>query len=329
MLMVLEKPYPPTDFEHIKGLSTESSFTVRWRPGLDGGRAQTFILRYRITSVQSWINVSIPDNGEEFMNFTLSGLKSGSEYEIVIYSVNSLGQSALSDRLRIRTNETILGVSKTTELPVTGIIMGTLAALILIVILVVVVTIKERGRLVKSSPNWQPPTSNLIENVEGNENKISEISLKVNPHLSGTADAPCKTKEEESNADSEVSNKPGTEYDEINHDEMMKSRSQKYEPITKGKGSVHAYQALDAPITKRQVRYVKDKTVIQKAVPDVGVDKGERQKYESVKKEPGPTCEANDRDSVREDTDNKNLQMHGEGINDGTTCTLEHYVNLP
>ncbi|XP_053379909.1 hemicentin-1-like isoform X3 [Mercenaria mercenaria] len=249
-----EKPYPPTDFEHIEALNTEYSFTVRWKPGLDGGQAQTFVLRYKKISVQTWVNISIPDNDEEFMNYTLSGLASGSEYEIVIYSVNKLGQSAPSE-LRIKTKDIPSDTAKKTELPVTGIILGTLAALILIVILVVVFTIIVRRRLITSRLNKRLTTTNLIEfeNTEDSKDESNKTSQNETTQISEYA--PSSRKEAETNVDYESLKKPETVYEDIDHGEISQPQLQQYEELNKEKGYIHSYEGLDT-VTKRKIDFI-------------------------------------------------------------------------
>jgi hypothetical protein len=100
---VLVKPEPPSNFEHLENSASEESLTVQWKPGLDGGYPQTFILRYRKASEKIWNEISIQHESENTINYTLTGLASGTEYDVEIYSFNKLGQSAPTVTLRIKT----------------------------------------------------------------------------------------------------------------------------------------------------------------------------------------------------------------------------------
>ena len=106
MFFLLVRPEPPTNFEQIRYLVTDNSFTVRWTPGLDGGYPQTFILRYMTSSESEWTEVSIPGQDDEPMNYTLTNLESSTEYRVKIHSRNKLGESVYSDTLHIRTKGT-------------------------------------------------------------------------------------------------------------------------------------------------------------------------------------------------------------------------------
>ena len=99
--LFLDKPDQPISFSFKRQVVTDSSFNVEWKPGSDNGPKQTFILMYRKQSQADWIEVTIPDSGEALMNYTLSNLSSGTDYEVVLYASNQLGNSTESDMLTI------------------------------------------------------------------------------------------------------------------------------------------------------------------------------------------------------------------------------------
>ncbi|XP_053379922.1 nephrin-like isoform X3 [Mercenaria mercenaria] len=343
-----EKPYPPIDFEHIEDLKTESSFTVRWRPGLDGGPAQTFILRYKKVSAHTWVNVSIADKGEEHMNYTLSGLTSGSEYEIMIYSVNKLGRSATSGELRIRTKDIPRGIAKTTELPTMSIILGTLVALITIVILGMVVTIFVRRRLTNSRHNKRLITTKLFayENVEYSKDENNESSRKETKQIS----VPGFMKELETSVHCRA--------------KSLKPQLRQYEATDKGKDSIHAYGGLEEvtkrlDVDKRQSHMYESIEIVK----GLDVEKRQSHKYESIEIANGEVLrpkiqqyEATDKgkgsihaygafdevtkrldvdkgqshkyESIEIVKDNKELQTHEKGIDDEINYSVENYENL-
>ncbi|XP_060607414.1 hemicentin-1-like [Ruditapes philippinarum] len=104
---VLENKPPdvPTNFILAKQLSTESSLTVTWNPGNNNGHQQTFILMYKTVSDDKWNNVSVSDIGEYEMTYTVSGLSSGTYYEIMLYAANVLGNSEESEIMLVKTKD--------------------------------------------------------------------------------------------------------------------------------------------------------------------------------------------------------------------------------
>ncbi|XP_053373248.1 synaptogenesis protein syg-2-like isoform X2 [Mercenaria mercenaria] len=100
-------PDPPEEFQHIAELATESSITLQWKPGFDNGPDQTFVLRYKKVSDKDWTSVAIPDTGEMVMNYNITMLSSGTEYEVVLHSYNELGNSTETETLKIKTTGTV------------------------------------------------------------------------------------------------------------------------------------------------------------------------------------------------------------------------------
>ncbi|XP_060579214.1 cell adhesion molecule DSCAML1-like [Ruditapes philippinarum] len=85
-------PNVPRNVSLTKELSTDNSLTVQWNPGNDNGHKQTFILKYRKVSDMVWSVISILDMGY-LINYTISGLTSGTYYEIILYASNTVGNS--------------------------------------------------------------------------------------------------------------------------------------------------------------------------------------------------------------------------------------------
>jgi hypothetical protein len=98
-----DKPDTPREFQHLSEELTDSSITVQWIPGFDNGNRQTFVLRYKKSSDKDWTDIDIVDTGGNLMNYTLTSLSSGSQYECVLYARNKLGNSNQTNVLRIRT----------------------------------------------------------------------------------------------------------------------------------------------------------------------------------------------------------------------------------
>jgi hypothetical protein len=87
---------------------------IRWVAGFDGGVDQTFVLEYRLSKATSW-NTSYPNwTGleEDPQYFELSGLSSGSVYDIQMYARNTVGNSLKTNIISVST--TIISVPTTT-----------------------------------------------------------------------------------------------------------------------------------------------------------------------------------------------------------------------
>ena len=90
---------------------------IRWVAGFDGGVDQTFVLEYRLSKTTSW-NTSYPNwTGleEDPQYFELSGLSSGSVYDIQMYARNTVGNSLKTNIISVST--TIISVPTTTTTP--------------------------------------------------------------------------------------------------------------------------------------------------------------------------------------------------------------------
>ena len=82
-----------------------TTIEIRWVAGFDGGVDQTFVLEYRLSKTTSW-NTSYPNLiglEEDPQYFELSGLSSGSVYDIQMYARNTIGNSAKTDIISVST----------------------------------------------------------------------------------------------------------------------------------------------------------------------------------------------------------------------------------
>ena len=73
--------------------------------GFDGGVDQTFVLEYRLSKTTSW-NTFYPNLiglEEDPQYFELSGLSSGSVYDIQMYARNTVGNSPKTDIISVST----------------------------------------------------------------------------------------------------------------------------------------------------------------------------------------------------------------------------------
>ena len=93
---------------------------IRWVAGFDGGVDQTFVLEYRLSKTTSW-NTSCRNLiglEEDPQYFELSGLSSGSVYDIQMYARNTVGNSLKTNIISVST--TIISVPTTTTTPTPG-----------------------------------------------------------------------------------------------------------------------------------------------------------------------------------------------------------------
>ena len=88
-----------------------TTIEIRWVAGFDGSVDQTFVLEYRLSKTTSWNTFYLNLTGleEDPQYFELSGLSSGSVYDIQMYARNTIGNSAKTDIISVST--TIISVS--------------------------------------------------------------------------------------------------------------------------------------------------------------------------------------------------------------------------
>lgn len=142
-LIAEDKPQPPVFFTHHESLSTDSTITVRWKPGFDGGCSQVFFLKFKQVAEQYWFNVSIEDTGDEEMNYTLSNLSPNTDYMIKMFAINSIGRSEETVVLTLRSKNSPKTATFSRAVVIGGCVAGVTAVVVLAAIGLVVV--KRRG----------------------------------------------------------------------------------------------------------------------------------------------------------------------------------------
>ena len=87
-----------------------TTIEIRWVAGFDGGNDQTFELEYRLSKTTPWNTFNPKFSGleEDPQYFELSGLSSGSVYDIQMYAKNKDGNSTKTDIISVST--TIISV---------------------------------------------------------------------------------------------------------------------------------------------------------------------------------------------------------------------------
>lgn len=92
-LLCSDRPEKPSKFSQIEELLTETSVTLIWTPGFNGGDTQTFIIAYKSDTFSEWKNINVTDTGDTVMNLTIKELLSNTNYEFQIVATNSEGSS--------------------------------------------------------------------------------------------------------------------------------------------------------------------------------------------------------------------------------------------
>ena len=78
---------------------------ISWISGSNGGRLQTFYIEFKQLSDELWLFDSSQetDNNKRQHNFTLTGLKPGTEYEARIVSGNVIGNNSHRETISFTT----------------------------------------------------------------------------------------------------------------------------------------------------------------------------------------------------------------------------------
>lgn len=98
-------PDTPSNLSEVD--STERSITVRWTPSFDGGHEQTFVIEYREIHENDFQKALVSRASTILQHephyHTVTALKSGTKYEIRIFSRNMVGSSPPSKIVMIST----------------------------------------------------------------------------------------------------------------------------------------------------------------------------------------------------------------------------------
>lgn len=88
---------------------TETSVILTCKRGFNGGLQQDFVLLYKQAFGSVWKEIFPVADTEKHINFTLSGLVSGTDYQTRVYSRNAIGNSPLSEIVTFKTRPSIEG----------------------------------------------------------------------------------------------------------------------------------------------------------------------------------------------------------------------------
>lgn len=96
-------PSPPDELMVKNGSLNDTSVTLVWKPGDDGGVKQTFVVQYRGRLANKLINITVNDNGERLLHYDITGLNPETDYVAYVFATNSLGMSNATQSIEFTT----------------------------------------------------------------------------------------------------------------------------------------------------------------------------------------------------------------------------------
>ncbi|XP_053389291.1 uncharacterized protein LOC128552287 [Mercenaria mercenaria] len=64
-------PDKSSDFKVIEERTTDTSVTVKWKPGLNHGSDQHFMLQYKKVTDDEWISINVTHNNGSTISYTI------------------------------------------------------------------------------------------------------------------------------------------------------------------------------------------------------------------------------------------------------------------
>ncbi|KAL4229421.1 hypothetical protein ACF0H5_012459 [Mactra antiquata] len=167
-----DKPKTPAGFHYVEDLTTTTSIHLQWKPGFNGGPQQTFHIKYKKSTTNTWHYINISDTGEDIMRYTLTGLAPKTQYHIIIYASNIKGKSESIVRV-VQTKERTVSLG-----PLIGGIVGGTAVLGILIIVGIIIwrryptnkekqknkTLTQRQATVSRSSESESDGDEMVEN---------------------------------------------------------------------------------------------------------------------------------------------------------------------
>ncbi|XP_052214828.1 protein turtle-like [Dreissena polymorpha] len=124
-----EQPSIPQQLLVVDAMVTESSITVQWTPGFNGGEEQWFVIGFKKAADESWTNENVSST---VTRLTIGELAAGTEYKVKMYAENIIGKSDDTTVLSVITKSSISdnGSSPTVGAAVGGSVAGTIAVVL-------------------------------------------------------------------------------------------------------------------------------------------------------------------------------------------------------
>ncbi|XP_052063074.1 nephrin-like [Mytilus californianus] len=176
--VTLESASPPeTPSNFTITSSRETSITVQWIPGYDGGQTQTFYLQYRTSGTNAWVHQEIKNSNQLDSHniYTLSGLQDKTSYELRMYAKNKFNQSQHTD---IETTRTLKSAAQTSSNAVIGAIAGVLVVSLIVCATIISILIfkKRKGKqqTKKKTGFYENSSFQNVQIVEEYEDVVSK-----------------------------------------------------------------------------------------------------------------------------------------------------------
>ncbi|CAC5411894.1 unnamed protein product [Mytilus coruscus] len=138
-------PETPSNFTITS--SSESSITVQWIPGYNGGQIQTFYVQYRTSGTNTWLHQEIKTSNQfdSHKVYTLTGFQDETSYELRMYAKNKFNQSQHTD---IETIRTLKSEAQTSSNAIIGAVAGVLVVLLIVCAIIISILIfkKRKGK---------------------------------------------------------------------------------------------------------------------------------------------------------------------------------------
>ncbi|WAR06670.1 NPHN-like protein [Mya arenaria] len=139
-------PQCPTGL--IASLTTSSSVTVEWVSHFNGGFTQTFVILYKtIESSEYFVLTEVELDKKTKNTQTISGLKDGSTYDIILYSRNAIGNCRQNTSIQIETDLLVDDPPPSYSTLIGGLAGGIPAVCVVVVVVAVVIVVVLRKRI--------------------------------------------------------------------------------------------------------------------------------------------------------------------------------------
>ncbi|VDI37248.1 Hypothetical predicted protein, partial [Mytilus galloprovincialis] len=165
--VTLQSSSPPeTPSNFTISSSKETSITVQWIPGYDGGQTQTFYIEYRITGSSEWVPWEVKNSNQfdSYMVYTLTGFQDETSYELRMYAKNKFNQSQHTDIETIRTQKSDGQMSSNA---IIGTVAGVLVVLLIVcAVIISILVFKKRKGTKKTKKNAGFYENSEFQNVQ-------------------------------------------------------------------------------------------------------------------------------------------------------------------
>ncbi|KAH3813784.1 hypothetical protein DPMN_142252 [Dreissena polymorpha] len=133
VIRATEQPSVPQQLLVVDAMVTESSVTVKWTPGFNGGEDQWFVIGYKKAADEFWTYINVSSTVTQL---SIGDLVAGTKYEVKMYAENIIGKSDETTALSVTTQSVISdnGSSPSVGAAVGGAVGGILAVVIFVVL---------------------------------------------------------------------------------------------------------------------------------------------------------------------------------------------------